>query len=304
MNELDMNISNNNNLNILDLPNEILLIICNKLNNVDVLYSLVDITQRFDQLVLDSFYIRNLNMTSLTMKSFYDRIYSIDNQVLERIYKNISPRIHHQINEHIVEQYSMERVLHTINYPQLYSLTLMDFSEEKKLPKLKHFSLTSYPHIFLYDNLIIPLLRRMINLEELILFLSIIRSNKNYIDSNELYDSILIYMPRLNKFIFNIHTNVDKKNVEIDFSSNEDIQRSFSRKEYGPVASHIESFTRENERRCYYYSLPYEFKNNSIQKQCFRLHIGIDVVSGVVVLVIVNIDVDKYLYYVVSISLI
>jgi len=49
MNELDMNISTNNNLNILDLPNEILLMIFKKLNMVDVLYSLVDITQRFDQ---------------------------------------------------------------------------------------------------------------------------------------------------------------------------------------------------------------------------------------------------------------
>ncbi|CAF1480195.1 unnamed protein product, partial [Rotaria sordida] len=87
-------------------------------------------TKTRDDDLLDSFYIRNLNMTSMTMKSFYDRIYSIDNQVLERIYKNILPRIYHQINELFVEQYSMERVLHTINYPQLYSLTLMDFSEE------------------------------------------------------------------------------------------------------------------------------------------------------------------------------
>ncbi|CAF5041369.1 unnamed protein product, partial [Rotaria sp. Silwood1] len=113
-----MNISNNDNLNILDLPNELLLIIFNKLNKVDVLYSLVDITQRFDQLILDPFYIRNLNITSMSMKSFYDRIYSIDNQVLDRICKNILPRIYRQINELIVEQYSMERVLHTINYPQ------------------------------------------------------------------------------------------------------------------------------------------------------------------------------------------
>ncbi|CAF3985651.1 unnamed protein product [Rotaria sordida] len=354
---------------------------------IDVIYSLVDITQRFNQLVFDPFYIRNLNMTSMTMKSFYDRIYSIDNQVLSRICENILPRISHQINELIVEQYSMERVLHTINYPQLYSLTLMDFSEEvlfnnltnntivrkllneqitcltidvkdkprepssetlyviftlilslckqlnklsfcqfdnrstfrtfdssstnfksstltelkinvetfddclylldgrfnclsrliinieiisstsgtidnkKKLPKLKHFSLTSYPHTYLYDNLIIPLLRRMINLEELILDLSIIRSNKNYIDGIQLYDDILIYMPRLNKFAFNIYTNVDKKNVGILFSSNEDIQRSFRRKEYGSVASYIEIFTRENQHKCHSYSLPYEFKS-------------------------------------------
>ncbi len=131
-----MNISNNNHLNILDFPNEILFIIFNKLNMVDVLYSLVDVTQRFDQLVLDSFYIRNLNMTSMTMKSFYDRTYSIDNQVLDRICKNILPRIYRQVNELIVEQYSMERILHTINYPQLYSLTLMDFPEEVLLDYL------------------------------------------------------------------------------------------------------------------------------------------------------------------------
>jgi len=122
--------ANNSQYNILDLPNEILFIIFNKLNMIDVLYSLVDITQRFNQLVFDPFYIRNLNMTSMTMKSYYDRIYSIDNQVLDRICKNILPRISHQINELIVEQYSMERVLHSINYPQLYSLTLMNFSEE------------------------------------------------------------------------------------------------------------------------------------------------------------------------------
>ena len=126
---------------------------------------------------------------------------------------------------------------------------------------MKHFSLTSYPHIFSYDNSIIPLLQRMVNLEELILFLSIIRSNKNYIDGNELYDDILIYMPRLNKFTFNIHTSIDKNSDEIAFTSNEDIQRSFIRKEYEPAASHIETFTRANERRCHSYSLPYEFKS-------------------------------------------
>jgi len=131
LNELDMNISKNNkHLNILDLPNEILLIIFNKLNMVDVLYSLVNVTQRFDQLILDPLYIQSLDMTSMMMKSYADRIYSIDNQLLGRICKNILPRIHHQINELIVEQHSMEHLIHTINYPQLYSLSLIDFQEE------------------------------------------------------------------------------------------------------------------------------------------------------------------------------
>jgi hypothetical protein len=71
------------------------------------------------------------------MKSFYDRIYSIDDQVLSKICKNILPRIHHQVNELIVEQNSMKRVLHTINYPQLYSLSLIDFKAEVLLKNLK-----------------------------------------------------------------------------------------------------------------------------------------------------------------------
>jgi len=142
-----MNISNKNRLNILDLPNEILFIIFNKLNMVDVLYSLVDVTQRFDQLVLNPHYIRNLDLTSTTMKSYFDIIYSIDNQVLERICRNILPRIHHQVNELIVEQHSMERVLHTINYPQLNSLSLIDFHEEILLKYL-----TGKLFYFLYFN--------------------------------------------------------------------------------------------------------------------------------------------------------
>ncbi|CAF1167497.1 unnamed protein product [Rotaria sp. Silwood1] len=107
---------------------------------VNVLYSLVDVNQRFDQLVLDPLYIRNLDMTSMMMKSYHDRIYSIDNQVLSRICKNILPQIHHQIYELIVEQHSMELVLHTIHYPQLYSLSLIDFQEEVLLKYLRDIS--------------------------------------------------------------------------------------------------------------------------------------------------------------------
>jgi hypothetical protein len=122
--------SNKNQLNILDLPNEIILMILNKLHITDALSSFVNVTQRFDQLVLDPLYTRRLDMTSMTMKSFRDRIYSIDQQVLHRICQDILPRIHHQINELIVEQHSMERVLHTAMYPQLHSLSLIDFQEE------------------------------------------------------------------------------------------------------------------------------------------------------------------------------
>jgi hypothetical protein len=141
-----MNIAKKNPLlNILDLPNEVLLIIFNKLNMVDVFNSLVDVCERLDQLVFDPFCIRNLDMTSMTMKSFFDRTFSVDKQVLSRICSNILPRIHHQINELIIEQQSMQRVLYTLNYPQLYSLTLMNFQADKLSQCLtgKLFNLTS-----------------------------------------------------------------------------------------------------------------------------------------------------------------
>jgi hypothetical protein len=56
-----MDILNNNNINILDLPDEILQFIFNKLNIVDILYSLVDVNQRFDRLALDPLYIQHLD---------------------------------------------------------------------------------------------------------------------------------------------------------------------------------------------------------------------------------------------------
>ncbi len=43
------------------------------------------------------------------------------------------------------------------------------------LPKLKCFSLVSYEYTLSYEMLVIPLLRRMINLEVLELFLLVLR---------------------------------------------------------------------------------------------------------------------------------
>ncbi|UJR24265.1 hypothetical protein I4U23_027232 [Adineta vaga] len=126
MTKIDMNISYNDQKNIFDLPNEILFIIFNKLNMVDILYSLVDVCQRFNEIVLNPFYIRNLDMTTVTMKSCFQFMYSIDNQVLNKICQNILPRIYQQVNELTLEQSSVERVFGTINYPELYLLSLRD----------------------------------------------------------------------------------------------------------------------------------------------------------------------------------
>jgi len=89
-----MDTSSKNNVNIFDLPDEILLVIFNKLNEIDALYSLVDVNERFDRLVLNSLRIRTLDMTKMVIKSYYDRKFSLDNNFLSKISKKILPRIH------------------------------------------------------------------------------------------------------------------------------------------------------------------------------------------------------------------
>jgi len=124
-----MNYSNNKY--ILDLPDEILLIIFKKLNIIDVLYSLVDVNQRFDRLALNPLYIHDLDMTTImTNNSIYNQTFSIDTQVLSRICQKVLPRIDHQIHKLTVEECSMKPILLAANYPQLYSLSLINFHEE------------------------------------------------------------------------------------------------------------------------------------------------------------------------------
>jgi hypothetical protein len=54
---------NRSNIHLLDLPDEILLIILKKLNNIDVLYSLLNIeNNRLDILAQDKFFTKTLNL--------------------------------------------------------------------------------------------------------------------------------------------------------------------------------------------------------------------------------------------------
>jgi hypothetical protein len=97
---------------------------------VDILYSLDGINERLDRLIFDPLYIRNLDMTIMITKSLFLHTFSIDNHVLDGICEKILPRIHHHVNKLTVEPHSMERVLRSFNYPQLHSLSLLDFPEE------------------------------------------------------------------------------------------------------------------------------------------------------------------------------
>ena len=125
---------------------------------------------------------------------------------------------------------------------------------------MKHFSFTCSDRTKDYVTHVGPLLRRMINLEELKLNLSILRSDSAYIDGHELDDEILAYMPYLSKFAFSIITYLFHNDVEMSLPSNGDIQQSFIDWKFGEVVSYLEIISDEDDySRHHIYSMPYEF---------------------------------------------
>ena len=129
-----MNTLSRNCLSILDLPDELLRAIFNKLDMVDVLYSMVNVNQWFDRLALDSVYTHHLDFVVKSSLKCYSS--SVDHQIVDQICRKILPRIHYQIDKLTVEPFSMGRVLSTADYPELYSLSLLNFPAETLIPYL------------------------------------------------------------------------------------------------------------------------------------------------------------------------
>ncbi|CAF3801159.1 unnamed protein product [Rotaria sordida] len=112
---------NQSDIHLLDLPNEILIIILKKLDNIDVLYSLFGINnERLDILVQDDVFINILNFVKT---SFID-------SKLDRFCTVILPQKHHCVKKLILETTSLERILLAGNYPNLTSLELFNFRQE------------------------------------------------------------------------------------------------------------------------------------------------------------------------------
>ncbi len=76
--QLKSNMNNSTVISILDLSDEILLTIFKKLNNVDVLYSLVGVNKKLDKLIRDVVFTRSLDfVATLSNEENDSRINSI-----------------------------------------------------------------------------------------------------------------------------------------------------------------------------------------------------------------------------------
>ena len=108
------------NVHLLDLPDELLLIILRKLNNIDVLYSLMNINNvRLDMLIREKTFSNTLNF-----------VYIDNTSLIDRFSTNILPRIHHNVQYFILRPVFMERILLATVYPNLTELKLFDFDQQ------------------------------------------------------------------------------------------------------------------------------------------------------------------------------
>ncbi|CAF5017027.1 unnamed protein product [Rotaria sp. Silwood1] len=195
---------------LLDLPDEMLIEILNKLNNIDVLCTVLGVNKRLERLARDTIFTDFLDLTT---KSSLGGICSMSNIILDRFCSSILPQIHHNIKSLVLESSSIEHILIACVYPKLHKLTLYSIKPEvfikylagirKNLPNLISFMLSSGWPTEEYDNVIVPMLRRMSNLKELYLYLHV-ENRPEFIDDVHIYKEILIYMPRLTAFFFNI----------------------------------------------------------------------------------------------------
>ncbi|CAM4906124.1 unnamed protein product [Rotaria socialis] len=130
---MNMSTFNNNDINIFDLSDELLLYIFNKLHTIELLYSLVNVNQRFDRLVLDPFYTHHLDLTVRPLRYYTS---PVKTQIFDRIRTQVLPRIHQKLNKITVDPLSMECILGTIYYSELNSLSLVNFQSETLLQHL------------------------------------------------------------------------------------------------------------------------------------------------------------------------
>jgi hypothetical protein len=105
-----------------------------------------------------------------------------------------------------------------------------------------------------YDNVIVPLLRQMVNLGKLGLCLHVENRSK-FIDSADLYNNILIYMPQMTQFNFHIVTMNDYVNIDY-WLKNDDIEKRHIIDTDHPVIHCIDYF-RNGIGRCRISSFPF-----------------------------------------------
>jgi hypothetical protein len=111
-------------LHFLDLPDEILLMIMEKLGSKDVLYSLLGVNKRLDQMARS---IENTKCIDFVTASSNIRSHTPSHFNLDRFCNEILPQIHHNVEEFRLDLFSMKHILRACKYPNLRMIVIDDF---------------------------------------------------------------------------------------------------------------------------------------------------------------------------------
>lgn len=137
-------------IRLTDLPDEILMIIFQKLKNIELLYYLTDVNPRLDCILNESIFTNRLVLLRFISGHLVDskslvscRAYPLLDPILDRFCERILPKINIKIRWLELESTSMERVLHAANYPNLFGFALYNIQTERALEifsgKMFHF---------------------------------------------------------------------------------------------------------------------------------------------------------------------
>jgi hypothetical protein len=103
----------------------------------------------------------------------------------------------------------------------------------------------------------------MLNLEKLSLNICIQRffPHESFIDGNNLKNDMINHMPKLNQFVFSIHSNINHGNHLLHLPSNDDIQHTFKDLEDYQIVSYLHYFPKNKISQCHIYSYPYNMNS-------------------------------------------
>jgi len=104
-----------------------LLAIYNKLDNMDVLYSLIGVNGKLDRLARDVTFTQSVDLVRISSNEDND---SRNKSILDRFCFDILPRIQHNIQCLTLDALSIDSVFRIGNYPKLHNLTLVNLQFE------------------------------------------------------------------------------------------------------------------------------------------------------------------------------
>ncbi|CAF4303105.1 unnamed protein product, partial [Rotaria sordida] len=112
-----------------DLPDEILIIIFKKLDNLEILYSIQDVNERLNKIIHDPIFTSHLSFLKWSFNKCINKFSS--HIILNRFCFEILPKIHTKIKWLDVESSSIKNILYAADYPNLNTLGLYNIKEDK-----------------------------------------------------------------------------------------------------------------------------------------------------------------------------